>query len=395
MARYSKLYHIGIIDPTCTTTVATEAAAKADKSVKEEEKKNKKSIDEVALTKKELEMRADFEEIRQIVIDMGLFEPSRIFFVLQALQIVFFHVLSYYLLWNYGTSFFPLACAFICQVIAQVKLTKKLKEEKKNVKMYNFNEFTDETKGSIKLDSARLRPLVHIQEANTQPLRSDVLLGRGKGGRRRVVALLAQPASCQAQRDRQGSRCWPRAGFCCRNYRTCDRKNLFLYPSIQCIENHRFQLSVFNCFQRAEKNVKQHRFYLFPYSIQHYLFPFGKLATKPNHLKLLFFCIKHLHLDRMNSCTTPVPHIFPADDAALLLQPQTLCRLCHHCHQFHNLLWRYNARIQLQLLHVHALFALVCVEELKARGSRGSRSAITFRWKCTRTSRTTAGCTCK
>jgi hypothetical protein len=122
VARYSKLYHIGVISPNSSIATAQETQATSEATSSSDVE------DEATLVKKELEMRKDFEEIRRVVTDMGLFESNRTFFLLQAIQIVFCHVTSYYLLWNYGASPIPLTCAFILQVIAQV-IMRNAKQE--------------------------------------------------------------------------------------------------------------------------------------------------------------------------------------------------------------------------------------------------------------------------
>lgn len=74
---------------------------------------------ENANLKKQSEIKRDFECLRQLAVKMNLFKPSVTFFSLQAFQICFFHLLGYYILLNYGCSLLPLTLASISLIIAQ------------------------------------------------------------------------------------------------------------------------------------------------------------------------------------------------------------------------------------------------------------------------------------
>lgn len=106
--RYSKLYHIGKIEPQ-------EAIKLSDISLNE----RKETLD----FKKEIELREDFEKLRLVAFDKGFFNPSYTFFILNALHILFFHIAGYYILWNYGaSSSLAVLFAIICHTISQVNI---------------------------------------------------------------------------------------------------------------------------------------------------------------------------------------------------------------------------------------------------------------------------------
>lgn len=67
------------------------------------------------------QMREDLHNLREAFKKMGLFDPSYTFFLLHALQIVFLHVLGFYILWNYGYDTVPLLAALSCHIIAQAQ----------------------------------------------------------------------------------------------------------------------------------------------------------------------------------------------------------------------------------------------------------------------------------
>ncbi len=111
--KYAKLYQIGRIDPRYSR-VTNENLIIDQTSYNEE-------IDHLA---KEASLKNDFEALRKLAIKMNLFAPSYFFFVSQAVQILFFHILGYYILWNYGCSPMSLICASISLIVAQVKIRK-------------------------------------------------------------------------------------------------------------------------------------------------------------------------------------------------------------------------------------------------------------------------------
>lgn len=107
--KYAKLYQIGRIHP-------------------EESRVNKEKLEDslgVNSSEKdkllrEASIKNDFVTLRQLATSMGYFNPSYVYFILQAIQIVGFHVLGYFILLKYGYSIVPLSLATIFLVIAQV-----------------------------------------------------------------------------------------------------------------------------------------------------------------------------------------------------------------------------------------------------------------------------------
>lgn len=103
--RYSKMYHIGQIYPNETLSSLTPDATSTDQ----------KKIQSLK------EMRADILSLRKVFVDMGLFEANYLFFILHGMHIVFFQILGFYILWNYGCGYVALGCALICHIIAQAQ----------------------------------------------------------------------------------------------------------------------------------------------------------------------------------------------------------------------------------------------------------------------------------
>jgi fatty acid desaturase 2 (delta-6 desaturase) len=68
---------------------------------------------------KENEIKRDFEEIRNLAFKKGFFKPSNFFYFLHGFQILFLHVLGYYILWHYAHNLLAVIFAGICQIIAQ------------------------------------------------------------------------------------------------------------------------------------------------------------------------------------------------------------------------------------------------------------------------------------
>lgn len=68
---------------------------------------------------KEDEIRKDFLEVKQTAVKMGLFNPSYMFFFLHGLQIVLSQIAGYYILLKYGCSLVPFMFALFFHVIAQ------------------------------------------------------------------------------------------------------------------------------------------------------------------------------------------------------------------------------------------------------------------------------------
>lgn len=99
--RYSKLYHIGRIDPN---------------DVNEYEPKNEQQ------NNRQAEIRKDFENVRKLAREMDLFKPSTAFYVLNGIHIILAHIAGYYILLKYGCSFVPLMFALILHLIAQVTI---------------------------------------------------------------------------------------------------------------------------------------------------------------------------------------------------------------------------------------------------------------------------------
>ena len=80
----------------------------------------KESSNESSYILKQAEMKKDFEDLRKLADKMDLFKPSYFFFVFNALQITFFHVLGYYIFWNYGYGPLSFIFASISLIVAQV-----------------------------------------------------------------------------------------------------------------------------------------------------------------------------------------------------------------------------------------------------------------------------------
>lgn len=115
ISKYSKLYHIGRIDPNDSMT----NIKKSSNTSINDSGDSKSELEKII---KESEMKKEFQNIKKIAHEMNLFKPSYVFFILYAFHIVFFQITGYYLLWNYGSSegnFFPLLCSLICLLIAQ------------------------------------------------------------------------------------------------------------------------------------------------------------------------------------------------------------------------------------------------------------------------------------
>nr|ATI22170.1 delta-5 desaturase 1 [Brachionus koreanus]QBO56256.1 fatty acid desaturase 5/6-5 [Brachionus koreanus] len=101
VAKYSKTYQIGLIDPSGSLN---------DRSDQEKEK-----------AQKELEIREDFRKIQQIALEKGYFKPSYTFFFLHSIQIVFFYLMGFYIQIKYGGGWIPTLCALACSVMAQAQ----------------------------------------------------------------------------------------------------------------------------------------------------------------------------------------------------------------------------------------------------------------------------------
>lgn len=68
---------------------------------------------------KEAAIRRDFAEVKATAEKMGLFNPSYTFFIIHGLQIVLSQIAGYYILLKYGYSFVPFVFALFFHVIAQ------------------------------------------------------------------------------------------------------------------------------------------------------------------------------------------------------------------------------------------------------------------------------------
>ena len=106
--KYSKIYQIGRIDPS-------------------ESRLNKQNILNESPTRnsylqKQAAIKKDFDDLRKLAIKMDLFKPSNFFFIISLLQIVFFHVLGYYIFLSYGYGPIAFICASISLIVAQVNI---------------------------------------------------------------------------------------------------------------------------------------------------------------------------------------------------------------------------------------------------------------------------------
>lgn len=108
--KYAKTYQIGRIKPN-------ESRTNRLNYLNSEETSN-----ETAYTIKHADIKRDFDSLRLLAKKMNLFEPSYFFFLFNAFQIVFFHILGYYILWNYGYGLWPFICASLSLIVAQVRI---------------------------------------------------------------------------------------------------------------------------------------------------------------------------------------------------------------------------------------------------------------------------------
>ena len=109
--KYAKLYQIGRIHPQ-------ESRVNKEKS---EVTMGAKSSSEKEYLMREASIKNDFATLRHLASTMGLFKPSYVYFLLQAIQIIGCHVLGYFILLKYGCSIVPLSLAVVFLVIAQVE----------------------------------------------------------------------------------------------------------------------------------------------------------------------------------------------------------------------------------------------------------------------------------
>ncbi len=107
--KYAKIYQIGRIKPN---------ESRVNRHNFMDESNNSKENDNAI---KHANIKKDFDSLRLLAKNMNLFEPSYFFFVFNAFQIVFFHLLGYYIFWNYGYGLFPFVCASISLIVAQVR----------------------------------------------------------------------------------------------------------------------------------------------------------------------------------------------------------------------------------------------------------------------------------
>lgn len=106
VTKYTRMHQIGRIDPK-------ESRLNKLNFLKE-------SSNESSYILKQAEMKKDFEDLRKLADKMDLFKPSYFFFVFNALQIIFFHLLGYWILWNYGYGPLSFIFASISLIVAQV-----------------------------------------------------------------------------------------------------------------------------------------------------------------------------------------------------------------------------------------------------------------------------------
>ena len=109
--KYAKLYRIGRIHPQ-------ESRVNKEKL---EVTMGAKSSSEKEYLMREASIKNDFATLRHLAASMGYFKPSYVYFLLQAIQIIGFHVLGYFILLKYGCSIVPLSLAVVFLVIAQVE----------------------------------------------------------------------------------------------------------------------------------------------------------------------------------------------------------------------------------------------------------------------------------
>ena len=103
------MYQIGRIDPK-------------DSRISTKNSSNDEATYEKLYLLKEASIKADFETLRKVALDMGYFKPSYFYFMFQFMQIVSLQILGYYILWTYGYDLLPLSCSSLCLILAQVKL---------------------------------------------------------------------------------------------------------------------------------------------------------------------------------------------------------------------------------------------------------------------------------
>lgn len=70
---------------------------------------------------KEAQIKRDFDELRKLAIEKGLFKPSYTFFLLTGLHIWFLHLLGYWVLWHYSYSWIGCTLSLFFLVVAQVQ----------------------------------------------------------------------------------------------------------------------------------------------------------------------------------------------------------------------------------------------------------------------------------
>jgi len=63
---------------------------------------------------------ADFHEVRKTAVNMGLFKPNHLFYVLTFLHILAFDLLGWLVMWVYGTGWLPYTVGACLLTVAQV-----------------------------------------------------------------------------------------------------------------------------------------------------------------------------------------------------------------------------------------------------------------------------------
>ena len=76
-------------------------------------------IGDIDPTTKHAKIKKDFEDLRLLAKEMNLFEPNLFFFLFHAAQIIFFQTFGYLIFLRFGYGLWPFICATFCLIVAQ------------------------------------------------------------------------------------------------------------------------------------------------------------------------------------------------------------------------------------------------------------------------------------
>jgi hypothetical protein len=80
---------------------------------------NETTIDDDLIKKRE-EMKNDFENLRKLAIEMDLFKPNVLFYMLHLIHILFFNVMAYYIILTCEPTIYSFMASLFCHIIVQV-----------------------------------------------------------------------------------------------------------------------------------------------------------------------------------------------------------------------------------------------------------------------------------